>query len=299
VKSKLCQKIALFVLLVIFSTTFITSCKKSELAPDPNELTDIAPPKSIDTVKYSWGDLSISRAIATDKIKYDNAGKIGSVTSIDAVGQAATILFTYQSNKIMLNTKMKDVYTLDDAGRVIFHSATNAQDSTFIFKEEQQYLYDGNGYLSKILWTINGITYHFKSTVSIITYMVQNGNYSSYTLADSTGANITRQYKFSYSDIKVNSQFSFFSPIFGDNTYVAIEKYLNFGKQSVNLLSGINFTVAMEDGSIQTGLYTATSKFDALGNISSISFYPGGYMIGMPLDNLSPLPRAVSFIYNK
>jgi hypothetical protein len=132
----------------------------------------------------------------------------------------------------------------------------------------------------------------------IINYAVQNGNYINYTLADTLDNNVTRKYDFLYSNTKASSSLSFFSPVFSNNTYSSIEKYLNFGKQSVNLLSSINYQVANEDKTVPTGTLMVTGQLDVLGNFVKLNLI-GGNISGMPLDNLSPIPRSVSIAYNK
>jgi hypothetical protein len=282
----------LLVLLVVCVSAFITSCKK-DLLSNPNQLSKIAPPKALDTVYYQWGDLSINRSTITDVIQYDNAGKIGKVTSIYPVGQPAlTVNFTYKDNQVTLDTDMKDIYTLDENGRVVSHQSTSVQDN-FTYTETQKYDYDSNGYLSDIGMFLNGTLF------STIGYKVVNGNYTSFVLSNTSDGKITREYDFTYGTAKASSPISLFTAVFGDNTYVAIEKYLNFGKQSVNVISGINYTIGNEDGTVSTGTLPATSQVDTNGNLTNLDLTSGAYIGESPLDNLSPLPRSVRFVYGK
>src|SRR5665213_3374928 len=133
------QRSVQFVFWCVFVSMFAISCGKTAL--DPNKLSEKTPLHSIDTVKYQWDDLSTDRGATSDIITYDNAGKIGGVTSTNVAGLPATILFTYQGNKVTLNTAFKDEYDLDAAGRVILHIATHAEDPTFVFKNEEHYSY--------------------------------------------------------------------------------------------------------------------------------------------------------------
>ncbi|WP_426671349.1 hypothetical protein ACPPVU_08940 [Mucilaginibacter sp. McL0603] len=284
------SKIGLLAFLLICVSTFITSCKKETLV-DSNQSPKIAPPKPLDTVYYQWGDLSISRSNITDIIQYDNTGKISKITSIYSVGQLARVVnFTYQDNKITLDTDMKDIYTLDESGRVVSHQSTEVQNG-LTFTETQTYNYDSNGYLSTIPMSVNGTVY------STINYKVANGNYTSYVLSNTSDGKITREYDFTYGNTKATSPISLFTPVFGDNTYVAVEKYLNFGKQSVNTISGINYTIANENGTVSKGTLPATSQVDTDGNLTGLDLSSGTYINAFPSDNLSPLPRSVRFVY--
>jgi hypothetical protein len=134
---------------------------------------------------------------------------------------------------------------------------------------------------------------------STIGYKVVNGNYTSFVLSNTSDGKITREYDFTYGTAKANSPISLFTAVFGDNTYVAIEKYLNFGKQSVNVISGINYTIGNEDGTVSTGTLPATSQVDTNGNLTNLDLTSGAYIGESPLDNLSPLPRSVRFVYGK
>jgi len=288
-------------LFMAFLSTLIISCKKLAMN-ESKKATELLSSKSLDTISYQWGDQSLSRYNTTDIISYNSNGKIDSIiTTYPGVKFVSSIRFTYLGNKIMLNTPYNDTYTLDNLGRVVFHSGVVKDVAGNPHNEDdEQYIYDGNGYLSKVILSgaifINSARISFK--YSIISYSVQNGNYTNYTLADTLGSNVTRKYDFLYSGAHAKSSFSFFSPVFSNNTYSAVEKYLNFGKQSVNLLSAINYQISNEDKSIQTGTMTVTSQVDALGNIIKLNLL-GGNISGMPLDNLAPIPRSVGIVYNK
>jgi hypothetical protein len=288
----------IFLSIALFSI-FIVSCKKEALGG--LKTPGLSSLKTLDTISYSWGDQSISRFNNTDIIKYNSAGKIDSIiTTYPGATFVSSIRFTYQGNKIMLNTQYNDIYTLDNLERVVSHSDLVTNPGGDNSENDEQYIYDGNGYLSKVILSgaifINSQRIGYK--YGIINYTVQNGNYINYTLSDTLGNNVTRKYDFLYSNAKASSSFSFFSPVFSNNTYSSIEKYLNFGKQSVNLLSAINYQVANEDKTVQTGTLTVTSQLDVLGNIVKLDL-TGGNISGMPLDNLSPIPRSVSMAYNK
>jgi hypothetical protein len=195
---------------------------------------------------------------------------------------------------IILNTPTHDTYQLDAHGRVIKHTSSQYEAAgNFTYVNTETYQYDSNGYISLVTMAGNDVPY------SYIKYKVQDGNYTSYTLTNAdNAATVTRAYTFSYNTTRLNTAFQFFSPIFGNNTGTCIEKYLNFGSQSVNLLLGVNYTIADEGGSIQTGSLSVQTEFDASGKLTKFSL-DGPFIPGFPLDNLSPLPRSVSFTYNK
>jgi YD repeat-containing protein len=279
------QKLALFVASA-FILSAIVSCSKLD-AVKPKTLA--ASDKQISSVSYTWGDMSLSRQNQSDVVAYNNEGRITSLTSADG-GATVSIAFTYQDNKIILNTPFADTYQLDNQGRVTLHTATHNEPDNFVYTNTEQYTYDNDGYLKEVDMAGNGLVY------SVIKYQVSNGNYTSYVLADPTGANVTRQYDFSYSNTAAVSAFEFFTPVLGNNTYNSIEKYLNFGKQSANLLSGINYKIADEGGAVQTGALAVTGQTDASGNITQLTL-TGAAITGMPLDNLSPFPRSVTITY--
>jgi hypothetical protein len=197
---------------------------------------------------------------------------------------------------VILNTNAKDVYTVDSQGRVVLHDSKYLEPNGDTVSYEEQYHYDGDGYLSKVVLTGSFIYGHY--IYGVISYTVQSGNYTSYTLADTAGNNVTRKYTFQYNSTPVNSSFGFYSPIFANNTFVAIEKYLNFGKQSANQLVAVNYQITDLDNSVQSGALTVNSSFDINGNITRLSL-TGAAITGTPSDNLSPLPRMVSFGYGK
>jgi len=267
----------------------IASCAKLDsVKPKTLSVTD----KQISLVTYQWGDMSLSRGDQSDQVTYDSNGKITSLVSADGgPGAAITIAFTYQNNQVILNTPYNDTYQLDNQGRVTLHTATHIEPDNFVYTNTEQYTYDNDGYLKQVDMAGNGNVY------SIIKYQVSNGNYTSYTLADPTGANVTRQYDFTYGSTAAISAFQFFTPVLGNNTYNSIEKYLNFGKQSANLLSGISYKIADEGGAVQTGSLNVTGQTDAAGNITQLTL-TGAAITGMPLDNLSPFPRSVTITYN-
>jgi len=287
---------SLVVALLMLSAAIITSCTKSGLSPKKALDATTTPPKALDSVTYFWGDMSGTRQNDLDIIKYTSDGKIASVVNTEGGYQVSDANFTYQGDKIILSTNAKDVYTLDSQGRVSLHDSKYVETNGDTVSYEEQYHYDGNGYLSKVLLT--GSFIYGKYVYGEISYAVQNGNYTSYTLSDTTGNNVTRKYTFTYNNTPVNSAFSFYSPIFANNTFTAIEKYLNFGKQSANQITSIDYVITKVDNSSQSGTFTVNSTFDANGNITNLSL-AGPAITGQPADNLSPLPRQVSFTYNK
>ncbi|MGZ4000270.1 MAG: hypothetical protein ACXVIY_06570 [Mucilaginibacter sp.] len=246
--------------------------------------------KQISSVSYTWADMSLSRQNQSDLITYDSGGRITNLSSADGIS-TVNIAFTYQGNQVILNTPYNDTYQLDNLGRVTLHTATHNEPDNFVYTNTEQYIYDNDGYLKEVDMAGNGSVY------SVIKYQVSNGNYTSYTLADPTGANVTRQYDFSYSNAAAVSSFRFFTPVMGNNTYNSIEKYLDFGKQSASLLSGINYKIADEGGAVQTGSLSVSCQTDASGNITQLTL-GGSAITGMPLDNLSPFPRSVTITYN-
>lgn len=261
----------------------MASCAKFDGAkPKTLSVTD----EQISSVTYQWGDMSLSRQNQTDVITYGSDGKIASLASSNG-----TINFTYQGNQVSLNTPYNDTYQLDNQGRVTLHTATHIEPDNFVYINTEAYTYDNDGYLKQVDMAGNGNVY------SVIRYQVSNGNYTSYTLADANGANVTRQYDFTYSSTAAISAFQFFTPVMGNNTYNSIEKYLSFGKQSANLLSGISYKIADEGGTVQTGSLNVTGQTDANGNITQLTL-SGAAITGMPLDNLSPFPRSVTITYN-
>ncbi|TKC04862.1 hypothetical protein [Pedobacter frigoris] len=182
---------------------------------------------------------------------------------------------------------VNDSYELDDKGRVVLHTSSQVQQG-MTFVNTEKYSYDNAGYLVKIDLAGNGSIY------SVITYEVNNGNYQKFSLSNSKDGKITRQYVFSYNNTKVTSPFSMFTALFANNTYSAIEKYLNFGKQSVNQMSSVDYSILNLNGDLRIGTLNVISQLDEARNIVKLELI-GNKIEGTPSDNLSPLPRSVSF----
>lgn len=270
----------LFLLLALF----VYGCEKEA------DIERVSPAMSSDfvSVKYEWGDQSLSRQNYDDIIKFNTNKQLDRIITLrNKVDTLFDISLSYQGNKIALNTQFLDVYQLDNQGRVIVHTATHNDNLLYVNKEE--YLYDGNGYLSKVTLSGNEVPF------SVIKYKVENGNYVSYSVSDPNGSNLTRHYDFTYNSTLVKSSFAFHSPILSNNTYSSIEKYLNFGKGSANQLINVMYRVTNLDNKVR------------MGQLSVISEVVDGYIIkqeligpkitGHPADNLSPLPRSISFEY--
>lgn len=255
----------------------ITSCKKDSTGASNGKVEAIA------KVDYEWGDQSINRKSFSDIIQYNSAGKIDNIVT-GAAG--TTVAFTYQGNKISLNTAYSDIYELDNQGRVSLHTSTDIDNGNVIHTE--RYNYDSNGYLNNIVLSVGGTVY------STIFYQVKNGNYTKYALTNKVDSKVTRQYDFAYSHTKVNTAFALVTPVFSNNTYSTVEKYLNFGKQSVNMISSINYRIINLDNSIKTGTLTVQTNFGTNKNITGFKLL-GDAITGMPSDNLSPLPRSANF----
>lgn len=279
------QKIELALLSLAFCSLLIISCKSDQV--EPEELS----PASIQNVSYQWGELSINRKNINDIIKYNEKGKIETLLSTDDKNILTTIDFDYQGNKIFLNTAFNDSYELDNKRRVILHTSSQVQQGITLVNTEK-YSYDNAGYLAKIDLASNNFIY------SVINYEVNNGNYQKFSLSNPKDGNVTRQYIFSYNNTKVISSFSLFTALFANNTHSAIEKYLNFGKQSVNQLSSIDYKVINLNGDLKSGSLNVVSHLDGAHNITKVELI-GNEIQGMPSDNLSPLPRTVSFVLNQ
>lgn len=88
-----------------------------------------------------------------------------------------------------------------------------------------------------------------------------------------------------------------FNAVFANNTYSTVEKYLNFGKQSVNQLSSVVYRLINLNGDIKTGTLDVITNLDEARNIIKLELI-GKRIEGTPSDNLSPLPRTVSFVLN-
>lgn len=279
------KKIERALLSLAFCSLLVVSCKSDRV--EPEELF----PASIKNADYQWGELSINRKSVKDSIKYNEAGKIETLITIDERNISKTIDFDYQGNKILLNTSFKDSYELDAKGRVVLHTSSEVQQGmTFVHTEK--YSYDNSGYLVKMDLAVNNLIY------SVINYDVNNGNYQKFSVSNPTDGKVSRQYVFSYNTTKVTSSFSMFTAIFANNTYSAVEKYLNFGKQSVNQLSSVDYSILNLNGEISRGTLNVVSNLDAANNTIKFELI-GSEIKGMPSDNLSPLPRAASFVLNQ
>ncbi|MDB5151237.1 MAG: hypothetical protein JWQ57_5257, partial [Mucilaginibacter sp.] len=162
-------------LAITFVAVLISSCKKD------NDVVTNATPLSISKVNYQWGDLAINKKYVSDVVKYTGDGKIDSVLSFDDKGTITQrIGFTYAGANLTLSTDLKDVYKLDNTGRVVYHSTEEVQHGNNIMSIEN-FSYDENGYLNKVTMSTG-----FSGTISIysvINYEVKNGNYSKYTLS--------------------------------------------------------------------------------------------------------------------
>lgn len=275
--------------LSVFSCLLITfsSCKRD----DTNQPTVAL---KLSNAAYDWGDLSINKKIESDEVKYNTAGNIDRVITTDNNGNILNnIQFTYSGSKITLNTKYNDEYDLDNSGKVVYHSLSDVQHGDNIV-EIERYSYDENDYLNKITLslTFDGGPETFYSEID---YVVQNGNYTKYTLSNTDSGTVTRQYVFTYNNgKKVNSPVSLFAPIFANDSQSNIDKYLNYGKPSVNLLTGVKYTILNEDKTISTGTLNVASNVNTDGYIASLNLV-GDNIEGFPTDNLSPLPRSINF----
>lgn len=279
------QKIELSLLSLTFCALLTISCKSDQV--EPEKLS----PTSIQSVSYQWGELSINRKNVNDIIKYDEKGKMAALLTTDDKNISTTIDFDYQGNKIFLNTASNDSYELDDKGRVVLHTSSQVQHG-MTFVNTEKYSYDNAGYLVKIDLASNNLIY------SVVTYDVNNGNYQKFSLSNPKDGKVTRQYVFSYNNTKVASSFSMFTAIFANNTYSAIEKYLNFGKQSANQLSSVDYSIMNLNGDLKRGTFNVVSHLDGAHNIIKFELI-GNEIGGMPSDNLSPLPRTVSLKLNQ
>jgi hypothetical protein len=275
--------------LSVFSYLLISfsSCKR-------DNTNQPAVTSKLSNAAYDWGDLSINKKIESDEVKYNAAGNIEKVITTDDNGNTiSNIQFTYSGSKITLNTKYNDEYDLDNSGKIVYHSLHDVQHSHNIV-EIERYSYDANDYLNKITLslTFDGGPETFYSEID---YVVKNGNYTKYTLSNTDSGTVTRQYVFTYNTgKKVTSPVSLFAPIFANDSKSNIDKYLNYGKPSVNLLTGVNYTILNEDKTISTGTLNAASSINNDGYITSFNLV-GDDIAGFPSDNLSPLPRSINF----
>lgn len=286
-KPKSCR--ALFCLFVFYCLLIsFVSCKRDDTS-QPTVTVKLS------NAAYDWGDLSINRKIESDEIKYNATGDIERVITTNNNGNIiSNIKFTYSGSKITLNTKYKDEYDLDNNGKVVYHSLSDVQHGHTIL-EIERYSYDDEDYLNKTTMslTFDGGPETFYSEID---YEVQNGNYTKYTLSNTDGGTVTRQYVFTYNTTKkVNSPASFFAPIFANDTKSNIDKYLNYGKSSVNLLTGIDYTILNLDKTTTTGSFNVSANVNPDGYITSLNLN-GNDIAGFPSDNLSPLPRKVNFM---
>jgi hypothetical protein len=252
---------------------------------DPNDNTGVEQPtgKAITKAHYEWGDLSISPKVYDDVITYNNSGQIEKITTSGQIN--SVINFTYKDNRVLLDTRYNDIFEFDNQKRVVLHTSTEVQhEMTFV--HTQRYTYDANGYLNKVYLGINGTEYTY------ISYEVKNGNYTRYALKTSDDK-ITREYIFNYSNTKISTALALFTPVFSNNTLATVEKYLNFGKQSINMLSSVNYNLINLDNTTKSSTLNVQSNLNADMNIIDFKLV-GDAIIGVPADNLSPLPRNVS-----
>jgi len=245
-------------------------------------------------VNYSWGELAINKKTESDELSYNAAGNISNVLTLSNTGDTlSNIAFTYSGNKITLNSPYHDEYDLDNTGKVVYHSLQDIQQGHKIV-EIERYSYDDNSYLKKITLSLifDGDP---ESLYSTIDYEVTNGNYTKYTLSNTDSGTVTRQYTLSYNTNRmVKSPASLFAPIFANNTLSNIDKYLNYGKASVNLLTGLSYVIKNLDGTTCKGWFSVASNVNSEGYITSLILM-GNDIADFPSDNLSPLPRSVSF----
>lgn len=267
------------------------SCKKETPVTSDVKL-------NVTGVTYQWGELAINKKTESDVIKYGASGKIDSVITYDVNGLVISrVAFTYSGNIITLNTKLQDRYELDNEGRVTYHSTQEVQQGNNIVSIER-YTYDANGYLNKAAMSSNFNNYT-GPVFSNINYEVQNGNYTKFTLSNVDSGTVTRQYNFTYNTSKkVNSPVSFFAPIFANNTNSNIDKYLNYGKPSVNLLTGLSYYITNLNKTVSKGTFTAVTKYNSNNYVTSLDLI-GNIITEFPSDNISPLPRSISFTFGQ
>ncbi|SEO53765.1 hypothetical protein SAMN05192574_10912 [Mucilaginibacter gossypiicola] len=275
-------------LAIAFVAVLIASCKK-----DDNAATNTTP-LSVSKVNYQWGDLAINKKFVSDVVKYTGDGKVDSVISFDENGTAThRIGFTYAGSNLTLNTNEKDSYKLDNEGRVVYHNSEEVQNGNNI-KSMENFSYDANGYLNKVTMSID-FDNKTNSTYSVINYEVKNGNYSKFTLSNTDGGLITRQYSFNYNTaVKVLSPVALFAPIFATNTTSNVDKYLNYGKGSKNLLNSIDYVITNLDKTVSKGSFKAVSKVNKDNYITELVL-DGASLTAFPSDNISPLPRSMQF----
>lgn len=268
--------LAQIILFALIPSILFISCKK-----DANPTTDISIVSPITKASYVWGDMSFSRTTFDDVITYTNDGRIRII--VTSGKHPATVNFTYQGNSIFLNTPNNDEYELDDKGRVSVHYYT-----TSAIHKSQHFTYDNDGYLKTVIFKIGNID------SGLISYEVKGGNYTKMAYSGIDGSNIIRRYNISYAKEKVNSAYSFFGPVLSPDTYSCMEKYLNFGKQSVNLPAAIQYYALSWYEGEQSGTLTVQSTYNDNRNLTGFEL-KGAPIVGKSYDNLSPFPRIVKF----
>lgn len=275
-------------LAIAFAVTLITSCKK-----DDNVAANTTP-LSVSKVNYQWGDLAINKKYMSDVVKYTSDGRIDSVISFDENGTLTQrIGFTYQGSNLTLNTDVKDAYKLDNSGRVVYHSIKEVQHGNNI-ESIENFSYDENGYLSKVTMSLD-FNNNPSPVFSVINYEVKNGNYSKFALSDIDGGAVTRQYVFNYNTaVKAVSPVALFAPIFAANTTSNVDKYLNYGKGSKNLLAGVDYALINLDKTISKGSFKVLSQVNKENYITELTL-DGAPLTAFPSDNISPLPRSMQF----
>jgi len=277
-------------LLIVFS-----SCRRDEVNPTSVKTSDSTTKTlRIATAGYQWDELAINKKTQSDVLSYDATGKIDSVLTYDNNGiLLSRIGFTYSANKITLNSPYNDEYDLDNTGKVVYHSTQEIQNGHLI-TEIERFGYDADNYLNKVTMSSNFDSY-VGPVFSEIDYEVSNGNYTKYTLSNTDSGTVTRQYVFTYNTNKTAlSPCAFFAPIFSNNTISNIDKYLNYGKASKNLLTGLGYTIRNLDNSVVTGSLNVVTIVNTSGYITSLNL-DGNTITGFPSDNLSPLPRGLTF----
>ena len=284
------HRTAFYFLFTAFTSLTISSCHKDKnLDPQPADVT-----LKVSTADYNWGELSINKKIESDSVQYDATGKIKRVVTYDNNNNLLRdVAFTYSGSKITLNSQFNDEYDLDNQGRVIYHSSSQVESGNSIV-DIDRYSYDANGYLKLITmsFTFNG---QQSPVIENIDYTVVNGNYTRFALLDLNGNQVTRQYDFTYDmSKKVKSPSALFSPTFANESYSNIDKYLDYGKSSANLLTGLSYSILNEDNTFSKGSLDAVTTINSEGYITSLNL-EGNTIAGAPTDNLSPLPRELSF----
>ena len=173
------HRIAFYFLLISAIALTFSSCRRD------NEIDPAHPIKTNDSITagsihifgadYAWGELAINKKKESDAIKYDAAtGKIDSVLTYDNNGVLlSSIGFTYNGNKITLNSPYNDEYDMDNTGKVVYHSTQEIQNGHLI-TEIERFGYDANNYLNKVTMSSNFDSY-VGPVYSEIDYEVTNG----------------------------------------------------------------------------------------------------------------------------